>query len=155
MTAYLKQSFKENFEPELYGNINKKLLTPYNFSRSLKKTTGYNTTGLFAKTMSNLNNKWLQNEQINASTKYPIIEVRSNKNYQDWLLPKSDENSNYFSILQTPHNTSEIIKTDTDNRISTLIKLGYQTVPNFDIRNNMIVWDEVKRDIRYTKDPIM
>lgn len=151
MTEYLKRNFKENFEPELYQNINKNLLTPYNFSRSLKKTTGYNTTGLFTNTMSALNNKWTQNEQTNASSAYPIIEFKSNKNYQDWLLPKSDEHSNYFSILQTPHNTSEIIKTDPDHHISTLIKLGYQTVPNYDMRNNMIVWDEVRRDLRYTK----
>lgn len=151
MTNYLKQHVKENFEPELYQNINKNILMPYNFSRSLKKTTGFNNTSLFDHTMDDLNNKWIRLENENPTTTYPIIEPKSSKNYQDWLLPRNKDNKSMLSILQTPEKTAEIVQIDSNNKMVTLLKLGNQIVPNYDFRNNMIVWDEVKRDIRYTK----
>jgi len=151
MTNYLKQNVKENFEPELYQNINKNILMPYNFSRSLKKTTGFNNTSLFAHTMDDLNIKWKKEEHESPTISYPIIEPTSSKNYQDWLLPKNNHDNSTLSILQTPEKTAEIVKIDNNNKIELLLKLGNQIVPNYDFRNNMIVWDEVKRDIRYTK----
>lgn len=149
MTHYLKQNFKENFEPELYDNLKKNILTPYNFSRSLKKMTGYNNSGLFTRTMNDLNHKW--RTDISEKDLYEIIEPKSSKNYQDWLLPKRDENNNLLALLQSANNTSKIVKIDTNNRISTLINIGSQITPNYDFRNNMITWDEQKRDLRYTK----
>ncbi|UIR56639.1 hypothetical protein LZQ00_02195 [Sphingobacterium sp. SRCM116780] len=151
MTKNLKENFKENFEPDLYKSLQKNRLIPYNFNRSLKKISGYNGRELFNKTMHDLNNEWTTNEEKITTKSYDIIEPKLSKYYQDWLLPKSYKNKSILALFGTANKTAEIIKIDSNKHISTLIKLGNQIIPNYDIRNDMIVWDELRRDIRYTK----
>ncbi|RKO71872.1 hypothetical protein D7322_10800 [Sphingobacterium puteale] len=151
MTSTLKSELSPNYEADLFSELNKRPLYPYNINRVLKKKTGGNSRHLFNKTITKLDSIWEQKTAYYHSQKYTEINGQNNRYYNSNLLPKSNGNLIYF-IKQNPEKTNAIYTYDNDKKSeSQLVKTGIQLTPHFDINKEYIVWDELRKDPRYNK----
>lgn len=139
----------DSITSSIYKDMRSKLLRPFNFQRALKKNYGQNASGLFKKTMNNLETIWVEKPEniyknrLELVTKYPT----------DYILPQV-QNDKIYTIRQGPQRVNSIIEIDkTDsNNIEEITKLGAQIMPYFDIKKHLIVWDELRRNARYSKE---
>jgi hypothetical protein len=151
MTSTLKSELPSNYEADLFSELNKKPLYPYNINRVLKKKIGGNSAYLYNKTIANLDAIWNKKTSNYQYQKYTEINKKNNNYYNSSLLPKHKNGLIYF-IKQNPQKTNAIytydVATKTENR---LVKTGIQLTPHFDVNSNYIVWDELHKDPRFNK----
>lgn len=133
----------------IYTNMRGKLLRPFNFQRALKKYYGHNSNTLFKQTIANLAQIWevktenIYPNRIDAKDKYPT----------DYILPQVN-GVHIYALQQGPQRTSRIISID-NNTLATpkeIVKTGIQLMPYFDSKGDIIVWDEVRRNARFSKE---
>lgn len=151
MTSTLKAELPSNYEADLFSELNKRPLYPYNINRVLKKKIGGNSNDLFHKTIAKLDTIWKEKTADYLAQNYVEISAQSNRYYNNNLLPKSSGNLIYF-IKENPEKTNAIYTYDNDKKTeSQLVKTGIQLTPHFDINSEYIVWDELRKDPRYNK----
>ncbi|MDF2518880.1 MAG: hypothetical protein K0R59_4176 [Sphingobacterium sp.] len=151
MTSTLKAELPSNYEADLFSELNKRPLYPYNINRVLKKKIGGNSNDLFHKTIAKLDAIWKDKTADYLAQNYVEISAQSNRYYNNNLLPKSSGNLIYF-IKENPEKTNAIYTYDNDKKTeSQLVKTGIQLTPHFDINSEYIVWDELRKDPRYNK----
>lgn len=151
MTSTLKAELPSNYEADLFSELNKRPLYPYNINRVLKKKIGGNSNDLFHKTIAKLDTIWKDKTADYLAQNYVEISAQSNRYYNNNLLPKSSGNLIYF-IKENPEKTNAIYTYDNDKKTeSQLVKTGIQLTPHFDINSEYIVWDELRKDPRYNK----
>lgn len=151
MTSTLKSELPSNYEADLFSELNKKPLYPYNINRVLKKKIGGNSAYLYNKTIANLETIWNKKTSDYQYQKYKEIDKKNDSYYNSNLLPKHKNGLIYF-IKQNPQKTNAIytydVATKTENRLA---KTGIQLTPHFDVNSNYIVWDELHKDPRFNK----
>lgn len=151
MTSTLKAELPSNYEADLFSELNKRPLYPYNINRVLKKKIGGNSSYLFNKTIAKLDTIWKAKTANYSAQNYVEISGQNNRYYNNNLLPKSSGNLIYF-IKQNPEKTNAIYTYDNDKKSEAqLVKTGIQLTPHFDINSTYIVWDELRKDPRYNK----
>lgn len=151
MTSTLKAELPSNYEADLFSELNKRPLYPYNINRVLKKKIGGNSNDLFHKTIAKLDTIWKEKTADYLAQNYVEISAQNNRYYNNNLLPKSSGNLIYF-IKENPEKTNAIYTYDNDKKTeSQLVKTGIQLTPHFDINSEYIVWDELRKDPRYNK----
>ncbi|OOG18439.1 hypothetical protein BWD42_00125 [Sphingobacterium sp. CZ-UAM] len=151
MTSTLKAELPSNYEADLFSELNKRPLYPYNINRVLKKKIGGNSNDLFHKTIAKLDTIWKEKTADYLAQNYVEISAQNNHYYNSNLLPKSSGNLIYF-IKENPEKTNAIYTYDNDKKTeSQLVKTGIQLTPHFDINSEYIVWDELRKDPRYNK----
>ncbi|PUV24653.1 TolB family protein [Sphingobacterium athyrii] len=151
MTSTLKSELPSNYEADLFSELNKRPLYPYNINRVLKKKIGGNSSYLFNKTIAKLDTIWKAKTANYSAQNYVEISGQNNRYYNNNLLPKSSGNLIYF-IKQNPEKTNAIYTYDNDKKSEAqLVKTGIQLTPHFDINSTYIVWDELRKDPRYNK----
>lgn len=151
MTSTLKAKLPPNYEADLFSELNKKPLFPYNINRVLKKKIGGNSAYLFNKTTSILDSIWKEKTVNYDYKKYQEINEKNQKFYSNNLLPKSKNNLIYF-IRQNPQKTNAIYSYDPiENSERSVVKTGVQLTPHFDVNTNYIIWDELRKDLRFNK----
>ncbi|WP_343558509.1 hypothetical protein [Sphingobacterium sp.] len=151
MTSTLKSELPSNYEADLFSELNRRPLYPYNINRVLKKKIGGNSNDLFHKTIAKLDTIWKEKTADYLAQNYTEISGQSNRYYNSNLLPKSRGNLIYF-IKENPEKTNAIYTYDSDKKTEAqLVKTGIQLTPHFDINSDYIVWDELRKDPRYNK----
>ena len=151
MTSTLKAKLPPNYEADLFSELNKHPLYPYNINRVLKKKTGGNSAHLFTETLANMDTIWKEKTALYHYQKYPEINSQNPTYYNSNLLPKTKDNYIYF-IKQNPQKTPAIFAYDSVKKTEfQLVKTGIQLTPHFDIKADHIVWDELRKDPRYNK----
>ncbi len=151
MTSTLKSELPPNYEADLFSELNKKPLYPYNINRVLKKKIGGNSAYLYNKTIANLDTIWKEKTRNYQYKKYAEINAINSSFYNNNLLPKHKNGLIYF-IKQNPQKTSAIYTYDTrTKKENILIKTGIQLMPHFDVNSNYILWDELRKDPRFNK----
>ena len=133
---------------KIFDEMKGKLIRPFNFQRALKRNYGSNANQLFYKTMQNLQQKWNEKEEtnlpepVNFNVKYPT----------DYLLPHI-QNNQIYALEKGYQRTPRIVKMDMENQNKPLeiLKIGAQVMPYFNIENHLIIWDEYRKDARFSK----
>lgn len=134
---------------EIFEEMHGKLLRPFNFQQALKKYYGSKASKLFEQTMANLKQTWIEKpENI-----YPNRMLFEDKYPTDYILPQT-QNGILYALEQGPQRVSRIVKIDQNklNSPQEVTKLGAQIMPYFDIKEHLIVWDEYRRNARYSKE---
>src|SRR5690606_2970085 len=115
-----------NYEADLFSELNKRPLYPYNINRVLKKKIGGNSSYLFNKTIAKLDAVWKEKTADYAAQNYTEINKQNDRYYNSNLLPKSSGNLIYF-IKQNPEKTNAIYTYESNQKSeSQLIKTGIQ-----------------------------
>jgi len=154
MTSTLKSELPPNYEADLFSELNKRPLYPYNINRVLKKKIGGNSAYLYNKTIANLDAIWKEKTRNYQYQKYTEINAKNSNFYNSNLLPKHKNGLIYF-IKQNPQKTSAIYTYNTNTKEENiLIKTGIQLTPHFDVNSNFILWDELRKDPVSTSGPI-
>ncbi len=151
MTTTLKSELPQDYEADLFSELNRKPLFPYNINRVLKKKIGGNSAYLYRKTIAKLDSIWTRKTGAYSFQNYTEIAPGKHRFYNHHLLPKSQSGILYF-IKQNPEKTNAIYTYDDRTKEeSELVKTGIQLTPHFDISRDYVVWDELRRDPRYSK----
>ncbi|WP_316800652.1 hypothetical protein [Pedobacter frigidisoli] len=148
MVANMKAQYGQFISDSLLGDIRKRPLRLYPFSRSLKKFTKQNTKNFYLSTQEKLKQEWTNqlkkdqkenylsvNKKTTLATNY-FLPVRLNKN-QILTLKESKQEARYFVIIND------------DKSEQKLFGIGYQEQPWFSYKNNTLIWDEIRYDPRY------
>ena len=133
---------------KIYTQMSRKLLRPFNFQRELKRNYGTKASGIFNQTIQNLEEKWSKNsyndlsKTITLKDKYPT----------DYNLPQV-QNSTIYALQQSNQRTPRIVKIDSApvQKVEEIVKTGAQLMPYFHIKEHLIVWDEYRKDARFSK----
>lgn len=125
-------------------------IKPYPFSSSLKKYTGMNTHDFYLKTMKDLKKQWTDSLYKSQVIPYPSLLKRNDSIALNYYLPQPFERNQIIYLKEgldkLPGLYSFNFKSGLEKK---LIVLGNQTFPNFDYKNGIAVWDEIRSDPRY------
>lgn len=133
---------------KILEEMNGKLLRPFNFQQSLRKHFGLKASDIFNLTMVNLKQKWSKK----TVSEQDISNTFSEKYPTHYLLPQTN-NTGLFALEEGPQRTSRIVQIDTTGSFKKhqILRLGMQIMPYFHLRNNLITWDEYRKDARFEK----
>ncbi|MFM6975924.1 MAG: TolB family protein [Sphingobacteriaceae bacterium] len=126
-------------------------IRPFSLSRASKKFTGLNTTQWHNATLFELKDLWRKQLNETPTLMYPGINLRRDTLPQDYLLPQKISESEIIAIKHSKTNTSSLVSVDALGREKLLLRIGIQQEPNLSYAAGMVVWDEMREDIRYTK----
>src|SRR5690606_29808405 len=149
MTTKIRRDYGEKMLDSILTWIAKNPLRPYNFSRSLKATTGYSSRQWHDKTAEELEELWrAQQAELNPEL-YDDFFSADGKFPTAFRRPQMYNDSSILAIRISPRSVNSIVQIDTGGRIKELIKTGRQADPNFSYAKDKIVWDEVRTDGRF------
>lgn len=163
MVDKLERDFGEEISAAILSGMSRNLLRPYNFSRTLKKLTGHTSKQWHAATIAELASEWAQKDAVNNPGSSPGSSPSSRSDSgrakkstgfpEDWLLPQAGGmHGEVLALHQGNRMAPEIVQLDEGgNYQKTLIRMGWQTSPNFSAQGGKIVWDEIRRNPRFTK----
>ncbi|MGK6349698.1 hypothetical protein [Parapedobacter sp. DT-150] len=151
MTSSLQKEYGAAILDSLMTRMAKLPIRPYNFSNSLKKYTGYTTRKWHEKTRDELTLKWQQQLAKNDPTDYPVWPAKPTGKPESWLLPRALPGGSIIALHQHAGRVPAIVVMDTTGELREVVKTGRQTLPHFSYAAGKVVWDEVRRDVRYGK----
>ncbi|MCX2574761.1 TolB family protein [Pedobacter sandarakinus] len=148
MATAMREKYGRFVSDSLLSDIKKRPLRLYPFSQSLKKISQQNTNQYFKNTQLKLTEKWSDQDKIIASKNYNIInhETRLATNY---FLPVKLNQNQVLVLKESKQKTSEFVIINDDKTEQVLFGIGYQEQPWFSLKNNILVWDEIRTDPRY------
>lgn len=139
------------FLDSLMTYMAKNLVRPYNFSRALRRFTGYNTRSWHAETVRELHEKWkTQIAEINPED-YPIFPNTEPAKPKSWLLPQQLPNGHIIALYRSVEDVPTLVSLDSTGTQKRLVRVGRQNHPHFSYSRGLVVWDEVRTHSRYTK----
>ncbi len=150
--GYFMNSELHQKDPLIHGKIlaemNGKLLRPFNFQRSLKNNYGLKSNAIFKLTMANLAKTWAPDSALFDNN----ISKQTDRYPTNYLLPQANEDAT-FALQEGPQRTARIIQTNqkTPYNSKTVLTLGIQLMPYFHLRDQLITWDEYRKDARFEK----
>lgn len=149
MATKMRLDYGDEILDSLLSRISKNPLRPYNFSRSLKKLTGYTSKEWHDHTLSELTNIWKkQRLELNPVKYTKIIENRTKFPLSYSHLQVTEEGE-MLAIRETPLSVNSIVKIDGDGNSEELIKTGRQATSHFSYANKVLAWDEIRSDFRF------
>ncbi len=147
MNTYLTNHFGYEIKQELLEDMRSHLLRPYNFNRALRKHTNMNSRGLYQATLATLNSGW---KEQTPDQNQAEIQPNHSRFYSHLYLPQSTENNKIYYLFQSPQEVAQLRESSEQNE-RTLLKIGYQLTPYFHQSGDFIVWDEIRKDVRFGK----
>jgi len=149
LTTKIRRDYGENILDSLLTRISKNPLRPYNFSRSLKKFTGFTSKEWHDQTLSELKEIWLKQKDDLQPIKYTKVLSPENRFPVTFHLPLLDENGRLLTIRETPLRVNSIVMLDSNKTLIELVKTGRQATPHFSYSNKKLIWDEIRADGRF------
>lgn len=131
---------------KIYTKMNKNLLRPFNFQRTLKEYYGQTASNLFVETINNLSDIW----GTSSNNPYPNRMVFQDKYPTNYMLPQI-QNESLYALQQSHQRTDRIVKSN-KRKINEIVKIGPQLMPYYEIKKHLIVWDEIRRNARFSKE---
>lgn len=151
LTSRLQHTYGDAILDSLMTRMAGLPVRPYNFSNSLKKFTGYSTKAWHKKVRADLHSQWFDQLNEIRPTDYPMIPVRTSDKPESWLFPQHLPDGRLLALHQSAYDVPAIVVIDSLGNQETLVKTGRQTEPNFSYADNLLAWDEIRRDPRYAK----
>ncbi|WP_256012400.1 hypothetical protein [Desertivirga xinjiangensis] len=149
MNSKLRRDYGRGIMDSIFTRISQFPIRPYNLSNSIKKFTGLNTRLLHDSTVSDLESLWKQQLSKVQYQTYVSLNGRKNKTPESYLLPVSIPGDKVLFLLDSKANPPAICLLDKSDKVSNLIRIGYQEVPWFNYAAGKVVWDEFRYDKRY------
>ncbi|MFD2288371.1 hypothetical protein GJU39_03730 [Pedobacter petrophilus] len=148
MVADMREKFGQFISDSLLGDIRKRPIRIYPFSKSLKKYTGKNTRKYFLSTQDNVAEKW-KNQQMETFTKDYISINKKTELATNYFLPIRWNNKQVLALKESKQEPRHFVLINDDQSEQKLFGIGYQEQPWFSLQNNVLVWDEIRYDPRY------
>ncbi|POY36055.1 hypothetical protein C3K47_12715 [Solitalea longa] len=149
MAAKMRRDLGDSVYNQLFTRAKNKLYIPWPFSNSLRHFSGYSTSQFYNKTIEELKQKWQQQQQSLNFTKYEVINKRDDKVTTDYFLPKALNKDEIICLKSGLGDLSAFYKINKEGKETKLFTIGPQLTPHFDIKNGLIVWDEIRFDPRF------
>jgi hypothetical protein len=149
MVTKMRRDFGPDILDKVLNRIAKFPLRPFNFSNSFKKYSGYNTQQLHQKTISEMDSLWNQQSQEIKPENYQSINNLNLKNPSNYLFPFLIDSGNLLCLKDSKSSTTAITLLSPLGKEKKLLRIGYQTEPNMNYANGLIVWDEFRTDERF------
>ena len=130
-----------------YSARNPFLIWPLAFY--LKKNHGIYKSGLYDKTMDSLKIQYNNIKDSDTYSKYSIINSQIKRSYTSYTNPLALSDDQYVCLksgLDFPMQFILIDKNGTENK---LLITGYTSNIKSDLKNNILIWDEVVSDKRW------
>lgn len=147
MNAYLNNTKGEAVKEQILKDMSRHLLRPYNFNLALKKHTGLYSHQLHQISMDSLNKEWQTSWKNQEGD---LLANQDDRYFSSYFLPQTNGSNLIYALKESPQRIDEIVEIEGEKQKS-ILKLGYQLRPYFNINNNNIVWDETRRDARFGK----
>lgn len=151
MTTKLRRDYGSGILDSIMGRIASFPLRPYNLSNSMKKFTGLGTRTLHDTTIAELRQLWQHQASLTNTIHYPALNTRKNNIPSEYLFPVRLEDGSLLSLKHSFAHTPTLVRIDTLNKEHTVLKIGFQTEPNFKYAAGKVVWDELRLDNRFYK----
>jgi len=152
MTTKLRRDYGDQALEDLMKQLVEHPLRPYNFSRSLKHITGYNTRQWHQRTVAELDSLWQIQQEETAPTFYATLPQTAPKEIVSYLLPKPLPNGDILALEKSNHSVPNIVLISSKNDIHKVVKTGIQTEPHFAYGGGIITWDELRYNKRYQNE---
>lgn len=151
MTTKLRRDYGPGILDSVMSRISANPFRPYNLSNSIKKFTGLTTRQLHDSTVNELKVFWEAQTAKSNTRDYPVVKVRKNKVPVDYLFPVRSAANQIIALRRGFDKTPVIVRLDDQGNEDQLIKIGFQTEPNFSYASGKLVWDEFRYDARFQK----
>ncbi|MCO4291419.1 hypothetical protein NF867_00905 [Solitalea sp. MAHUQ-68] len=149
MTAKMRRDLGDSTYNQLFNRAKNKFYIPWPFSNSLKHYSGYSTNQLFHKTIEDLKQRWLQQQKALNTVTYSPINKQTNSITTNYFLPKALNKDEMICIKSGLGDLSSFYKIRKDGTEIKVFNIGPQLTPHFDVKNDLIVWDEIRFDPRF------
>jgi hypothetical protein len=150
--GYLMMNHLRNLDNSAWINTFRDVLygLPLNpVNRGLKRETGLTKKKLYDSTFALLETEWKESDS-HGFTQYPVMNVRSNRDYVNHYSPYRTGNGSIVSLRTSLSTPSRFVITDKDGaKEHVLTTTGYIYPYFFSFINNMLVWSEIHPDIRW------
>lgn len=150
MSTYMTNHFGLESHEKIQENMHNKLLRPYNFQRALEGVSGLNSTQLYKETIQELAQKWSSERPKKDLSSTPII-TKTSPYPSDFLLPQQDEEGHLYVLKSSPQIIPQIVQIDNQGIEKKVVKTGLQINPHYHLRGHQIIWDEYRKDARFSK----
>jgi hypothetical protein len=148
MAANLIENFGNGIADNLISDITKRPIRLFPFSQSLKKYTGKNTSQYFKFLQQNLTEKWEVQNSKNQSKNYEILN-RKNDFESNYFLPVRLTKNKILALKESKAEARHFVLINDKKNEQKLFGIGYQEQPWFSYKNGLLVWDEIRPDLRY------
>ncbi len=148
MVADMREKFGRFISDSLLGDIRKRPFRIYPFSKSLKKYTRKNTREYFLETQNNVAEKWKNQQEILAIKNYKSVNQKTNLS-TNYFLPVQWNKNQILALKESKQEARHFVLINDDQSEQKLFGIGYQEQPWFSLKNNLLVWDEIRYDPRY------
>lgn len=148
LTSLLKKEFGINSVDSLLGDINKRPIRLYPFSRSLKKLTGKNTNQWYRYATEQFKNEWSAQDRSNQSESYTTLNSEA-KFATNYFLPTPFKQNQILVLKQSKASPPTFVLIDSLKNEKKLFSIAYQEQPWFSYANEVLIWDEIRFDPRY------
>jgi hypothetical protein len=147
-TAQLHHDLGSTISNQLLSEINQKPIRLYPFSRSLKKISGYNTSGYYQKLIRTLKSDWEEQDRQSKSVNYPSLNAKP-KYATDYHFVHRLADGSLLTLKQSKQQSPALVSIDSSKNEKILCRIGTQEEPWFDAKDSLVVWDENRSDARY------
>ena len=134
----------------LLTDIRHRPIRPYPFAGSLKKLTGKTGRQWFQHTNEVLEAAWKKQEEQTPSTPYNVINHKETFE-TNYFLPRRLRSGKILALKESKARTAHFVLIDSNQQEKVLFGIGNQEQPWYSYANELLVWDEVRYDPRYTK----
>ncbi|MFW0716614.1 hypothetical protein [Pedobacter sp. N23S346] len=148
MVADMKEKFGQFLSDSLLGDIRKRPIRIYPFSKSLKKYTTKNTKEYFLATQDNVADKWTNQQRLLVTENYQSINKKTAL-ATNYFLPVRLNKNQVLALKESKQEARHFVLINKDQPEQKLFSIGYQEQPWFSLKNNLLVWDEIRYDPRY------
>lgn len=149
MTTKLYRDYGPDMAKRILTRIAKNPIRPYNFSRSLKRLTGYNSRSWHEQTMKELKDLWKDQANNLNIQKYTKIRANSTNFPTAYLYPQAAPDGTIYAIRKTPLRVNSIVQIDSSGNTKKVLKTGRQHEPYFSYAAGSFVWNEIREDPRF------
>ncbi|MFZ4863027.1 hypothetical protein ACL9RF_12685 [Sphingobacterium sp. Mn56C] len=140
---------KDNqIQDKILKDMRSKIIRPFNFQRSLKKYYGQRASGIFKETMEDLKAKWPIEQEVSLSKSYDF----KDKYPTNYWLPQVS-NGRIYTLQDSRQHTPRIISFAPNDlkKKEKVLDIGLQIMPYFHLQEQLITWDEYRKDARFAK----
>ena len=148
MSNYIRNNFEIETGSKILADAGKYRYGFYPFSSAMKKHTGLTTTKMYKKSVADLQQVWIEeNNKLNL-TKSELIPTKNTKTVTNYTFPHY---LNDGSLIALKHSFKEtpylvIFKDGKEHKLATI---GIATQEFLSVVNNKIAWTEHQKDLRH------
>ncbi len=152
ITTYIRNNYPKNTWKRMLDHSSKYSYYPFIFSSSLKRTVGKGIKRIYRDSMEDISTFWKEKFKKISPTTFKTISPKR-KEWTYYSSPKSDDNGNLISQKYTLSRPLSIVRINPDKTEKNIFQINpiEGTKNNISVKNQNIVWSEIRPDIRWGK----